>query len=113
MKQIPFNADLIDTPGITVKYRDGSTPDFVKVYDGHIRTIHKEGDCFWHKLATGSIGSTLISKYDLLMYRSPRTAEEVARELPFFDLASPIRGTLLIDAVQAGMDEAGNQNPTP
>ncbi len=124
MKQIPFNHELINSPGITVKYRDGSQPDFVKVYNGFIRTIDSKGNSPAHSTKGEVTGS---HPHDLLMYRQLRTAEEVAREVyeearKEYPAYSEWGGTstsscrareLAVKLVQAGMDEAGNQNPTP
>ncbi len=118
MKQIPFNHELLNTPGITVKYRDGSEPDFVKVYDNAIRSMEASGEDYVHKL-TGRLYQAYEQSHDLLMYRQPRTAEEVAREVyeearkeyPAYaewggtSTSSCRARELAVKLVQAGMDE--------
>jgi hypothetical protein len=105
MKQIDFNAELIGKPGIVIKYRNGDTPDFVKAYPERdiVKSIDKTGFGMWHALD----GGNALSEYDLLMYREPRTAEEVAKEL-YLDVWGFIREVdkaVIIKCVQAGMDE--------
>ncbi len=120
MKQIPFNHELLNTPGIIVKYRDGSEPLFKKVFGDRIVSIDSAGTYHRHKLDGYYI--YLNPEHDLLMYRQARTAEEVARDvwreiqiksghnanwnyLPIEQMDHYVK------LVQAGMDEMKNDNP--
>jgi hypothetical protein len=73
MKQIPFNPELIGTPGITVKV-DGEVPDFIKYYPNQsypVVVIDKAG-----------ISYAYAKKAEYLtMYRQTRSAEEIAKEV--------------------------------
>ncbi len=123
MKQIPFNHELLNTPGIVVKYRDGSTPDFVKVYEESLISINRKG--FFHEHYMDGVKAQFRDgngQNDLLMYRQTRTAEEVAREVqnqlhnedssfvPFENMEAKSRKAR-IKFVQAGMDEMKTDNP--
>ncbi len=123
MKQIPFNHELLNTPGITVKYRDGSQPDFVKVYGNVIRSMDNNGCLHINYLKGKRYNDNANDPHDLLMYRQPRTAEEVAREVwfdcpyllntnfPSWQLLSVEQQRVMIALVQAGMDEVKNDTP--
>jgi len=80
-KQIDFDASLIGQEGITVKYRDGETPDFVKVYKWGICAINKNGSK-QEINKDGQFCKNFPSSIDLIMYREVKqmSVEEWKRE---------------------------------
>jgi hypothetical protein len=76
--EIPFDASLIGQEGITVKYRNGETPDFVKYYPNSIVSIKTIGDNYTHYTNGHSHNYVSSSKTDLIMYREAKkmTVEE-------------------------------------
>jgi hypothetical protein len=77
--EIPFDASLIGQEGIVVKYRNGETPDFVKVYSRHPVSLTNNGELKAHTVK----GSHLLNdNYDLIMYREQKvmTVEQIIKE---------------------------------
>ena len=81
--KIPFDASLIGQDGIVVKYGNGETPDFVKVYNGEVFSISENGQV----RVTDMRGKLLFNddcRIDLLMYRESKVmnVEEWHEEHP-------------------------------
>ena len=70
LKQIDFDASKIGQEGIVVKYRNGATPDFVKVYDDYITSVDAQGQSSFHCKVDGKMTG---ESWDLLMYQQVNT----------------------------------------
>lgn len=84
-KEIPFDPSLIGKEGITVLYRNGEKPDFVKWYingcdEYPIASVSNKGEVDTH-IITGEVWEANMQEYhihDLLMYKEVKemTGEE-------------------------------------
>ena len=71
--KIPFDASLIGQDGIVVKYGNGETPDFVKVYLHTVVTIDDLGIPYTMNRKTGvCIDEQRTANADLIMYREQK-----------------------------------------
>ena len=107
-KQIDFNPELIGKEGITVKYRNGETPDFVKVYRdmetcNKIISIEPCGGVVLADLNGKAGGDTCM--INLLMFQE--VLEMTGEEWVKYEYPSAFNGTTFSNNDMANAFDAG------